>query len=97
MEEELPTNVYEEDSDLLTIANTRLYDLFVTSVTLEYSVVEEVINLIILDSIRENINSEYNPLGDCETNECNFIIYELNTDTGEHKVIREGFKDQFNV
>lgn len=25
----------------------------------------------------------------------NFNIYELNTETGEHRVLREGFKDQF--
>ena len=78
VEDSLPTNVYEEDADLLTIVNTRLFDLFVTGVTNEYTVVEEVINLIILDSIRENINSEYDPLGDCDTSECNFIIYEDN-------------------
>ena len=78
IEDDLPTNVYEEDANLLSLVNTRLFDLFVTSVTNEYGVVEEIVNLVILDSIRENINSEYDPLGDCETNECNFIIYEDN-------------------
>ncbi len=78
IEDDLPTNVYEEDANLLSLVNTRLFDLFVTSVTNEYGVVEEIVNLVILDSIRENINSEYNPLGDCETNECNFIVYEDN-------------------
>ena len=77
-ENSLPTNVYEEDTDLLTIVNTRMYDLFVTSVSDEYTVVEEVINYIILDSIRDNVNSEYDPLGDCDTTECNFIVYEDN-------------------
>ena len=28
-------------------------------------------------------------------NDSNFSIYDLNTDTGEYKVIREGIKDQF--
>ena len=78
IEDDLPTNVYEEDANLLSLVNTRMFDLFVTSVTNEYSVVEEIVNLVILDSIRENINSEYDPLGDCETTECNFIIYEDN-------------------
>ena len=78
IEEDLPTNVYEEDANLLSLVNARMFDLFVTSVTNEYGVVEEIVNLVILDSIRENINSEYNPLGDCETTECNFIIYEDN-------------------
>ena len=77
-EDSLPTNVYEEDADLLTVVNTRLFDLFVTSVTNEYTVVEEVINLIILDSIRDNINSSYDPLGDCDTVECNYIIHDDN-------------------
>ena len=77
-EDLLPTNVYEEDADLLTLVNTRMYDLFMTSVTNEYTVVEEVVNLIILDSVRENVNSEYDPLGDCDTTECNFIVYEDN-------------------
>ena len=74
----LPTNVYEEDADLLTLVNTRMYDLFMTSVTNEYTIVEEVVNLIILDSIRDNVNSEYDPIGDCDTTECNFIVYEDN-------------------
>lgn len=78
IEEDLPTNVYEEDADLLSLVNARMFDLFVTSVTNEYGIVEEIVNLVILDSIRENINSEYDPLGDCETNECNFIIHEDN-------------------
>jgi len=77
-EDSLPTNVYEEDADLLSVVNTKLFDLFVTSVSNEYTVVEEVINLIILDSIRDNINSSYDPLGDCDTVECNFIIHEDN-------------------
>ena len=48
-EESLPVNVYSEDADLLTLVNARMFDLFVTSVTNEYTVVEEVVNLIILD------------------------------------------------
>lgn len=75
-EDTLPTNVYEEDSNLLTVVNARLFDLFVSSVTNEYTVVEEIMNLIILDSIRENVNADYDPLGDCETIECEFIVHE---------------------
>ncbi len=77
-EDALPTNVYEENADLLTVVNIKLFDLFVTSVTNEYTVVEEVVNLIILDSIRDNVNSNYDPLGDCETVECNYIIHNDN-------------------
>ncbi len=77
-EESLPVNVYSEDADLLTLVNARMFDLFVTSVTNEYTVVEEVVNLIILDSIRDNVNSDYDPLGDCETTDCNYIVYDEN-------------------
>ena len=77
-EDSLPTNVYEEDSDLLTLVNSRMFDLFVTSVTNEYTVVEEVVNLVILDSIRDNINSDYDPLSDCDTTDCNFIVHDEN-------------------
>lgn len=75
IESDLPTNVYEEDSNLGTLINIKLFDLFMTTVTNEYTIVEEVVNLIILDSIRENVNDQYNPLSDCETVECNFITY----------------------
>lgn len=72
-EADLPTNVYEEEADLLSIVTTRLFDLFVLTTENEYTVVEEVVNLIILDTIRENVNQEYDPLGDCETDECSYI------------------------
>ncbi len=77
-EDVLPVSVYEEDTDLLVLVNTRLSNLFLTPVTNKYTLVEEVVNLIILDSIKENINSEYDPLSDCETTECNYIIYDDN-------------------
>ena len=76
LESELPVSVYEQDSDLLTVINDRMFDLFITSVTNEYTVIEEVLNLVVLNSIRDNVNEDYDPLGDCETVECNFIIHE---------------------
>ena len=75
-ESELPVVVYEQDSDLLTVINARMFDLFVTSVTDEYTVIEEVLNLVVLNSIRDNVNADYDPLGDCETIECNVIVHE---------------------
>lgn len=77
-EDILPTSIYEEEAGLLSLVNTKLHDLFTGSTTSEYIIVEEVVNLIILDSIRENVNSDYDPLGDCETTDCNFIIYDEN-------------------
>lgn len=73
-EDDLPQNVYEEDADLLSVVNAKLIDLFVLSSGNEYTVVEEVVNLIILDTIRENVNASYDPLGTCDTDECNFIM-----------------------
>jgi hypothetical protein len=75
-ESELPVNVYEEQADLLSIVDAKLFELFMTSVTDEFTVIEEVLNLVVLNSIRDNVNAEYDPLGDCETIECNFIIHE---------------------
>lgn len=77
-ETDLPTNVYEEEADLLSIVNLRLIDLFVLSITNEYTTVEEIINLVILDTVRENINDEYDPLGTCDTEECNYILIDEN-------------------
>lgn len=50
--------------------------IFITSVTNEYTVIEEILNHVVLNSIRENVNEDYDPLGDCETIECNFIVHE---------------------
>ncbi len=77
-EADLPTNVYEEDADLMNIVNTRLMGLFILSVGNEYTVVEEVINLVILDTVRENVNLEYDPISDCDTDECNYILQNKN-------------------
>lgn len=74
-EQDLPTNVYTEDSNLGTIIQARLFSLFVLSEDNEYSIIEEIINYVILDSIRENINAEYDPLSDCETIDCTNIVY----------------------
>lgn len=75
-EADLPESIYEEDTNLLLLVNTRLLSLFVGSTENEYTVVEEVVNLIILDSIRKNVNSNYDPLSSCDTDECNYIFQE---------------------
>ncbi len=36
----------------------------------EYTLVETFINYVIYDSIKQNLNEDYDPLGDCETSEC---------------------------
>jgi hypothetical protein len=77
-ETELPANVYEEQGNLNSIINARMVELFFTSYSNEYTVTEEILNLVVLDSIRENINADYDPLSDCETIECNYIVHEDN-------------------
>ena len=72
----LSTIVYEEDANLTDILQAKFISLFVSGSTEESSLVEDIINLVIYDSIKNNINSDYDPLGDCETTECNYVIYE---------------------
>lgn len=76
-ESELPVAVYEQDANLVSVINDRFVDLALMQAN-EYTIIEEILNLVVLNSVRENINSDYDPLGDCETIECNFIIYEDN-------------------
>lgn len=75
-ESEIPANVYEEQGDLITIINARMVELFFTSYSDKFTIVEEILNLVVLDSIRENVNPEYDPLSDCDTLECNYIIHD---------------------
>ncbi len=77
-EASLPQTVYQDDSNFLTIINTNLMKIFVLDSGDEYTATEEIMNYVILDSIREKVNEEYSPLADCETDECNYIIKEDN-------------------
>ncbi len=72
----LSTVVYEDGADLTAILQTKFISLFIDSSGDESDLVEEIINLVIYDSIKNNINSDYDPLGDCDTTDCNYIIYE---------------------
>lgn len=89
--EDLPQEVYENSGDGLVIAKFKMLDLVTAEADERYTLTEEIINLIIYDSIKENINEAYNPLGTCTTNEClnvisednyylDYIIAELNDD-----------------
>jgi hypothetical protein len=78
-ENEIPQNVYEENTGLLGLVQLELVELFVLNIgNDEYILVEEMVNLVIRDSIRENFNESYDPLGDCETDECNYIVINNN-------------------
>lgn len=66
---------YQENANLLTVVHSFLVDLFVDSNTDEYTLVEDIINYVIVDSIHENINEDYNPFDDCNSDDCKYIIY----------------------
>ncbi len=73
---DLPQNVYENSGNLLPYAQTKIVELITADEDERYTLTEEIINLIILDSIRENINENYDPLGDCDTASCLRILDE---------------------
>ncbi|MBU0997260.1 MAG: hypothetical protein KKE16_04360 [Firmicutes bacterium] len=71
----LPQDVYTESGDLKSIAELKLLRL----VTLmpsedEYTIVEEFINYMILDTIHEKINAEYDPLSEDDEIEKHVIV-----------------------
>jgi len=72
--DDLPQDVYENSGDLLALAQADIMELFAADEADRYSLTEEVINLILLDTVRENVNPDYDPLGDCEDNTCGRIV-----------------------
>ncbi|MBU1094193.1 MAG: hypothetical protein KKH01_07005 [Firmicutes bacterium] len=75
---DLPQDVYTENGDLLVVAQNDLLELFLADEADRYTIFEEFLNLVILDSIQTNINTAYDPLGTLDTNEANYIVYETN-------------------
>jgi len=73
---DLPEEVYTDTGNLLTIGRLSLLGLILADEQEQYTIVENFMNYIILDSIRTNINAAYDPLGDLDTSEANNIIYE---------------------
>jgi len=73
---DLPQDVYSDDGDLLTISQLKILGLVLANEQERYNIIEEFMNYIILDSIQTNINSAYDPLGDIDTNEANYVIYD---------------------
>ncbi len=72
--DDLPQDVYETSGDLLDYAKTKMVDLILADEEDQYTIVEEILNLIILDSIQKNMNTSYDPLGDCEEDACLYIF-----------------------
>lgn len=73
---DLPQDVYMETGDLLTIAELNLLGLVLADEQERYHIIEEFMNYVILDSIRTNINSAYDPLGDIDTDAANYVVSE---------------------
>ncbi len=74
---DLPSDVYETSGDLLAFAKLKAVSLVLAGNEDRYTIMEEFINLIILDSIRENINPDYDPLAtDCSDTSCDYIMYD---------------------
>ncbi|MCF7926565.1 MAG: hypothetical protein K9L74_03230 [Candidatus Izimaplasma sp.] len=71
----LPTTVYEYDGDLVLLTQQYLIEIANPTTTEDdkYSLTEQFLNVMLLDSIQTNLNEEYNPLSDCETDSCQYI------------------------
>ena len=73
-EDDLPQDVYDTSGDLLAYAKLQIVGLVLANEDDRYTMLEEIMNLILLDSIRENINTDYDPVGDCEDESCQYIL-----------------------
>jgi hypothetical protein len=95
---DLPQDVYQNNGDLLLIAQGKLIEIVnPLSTEDEYTLTEEFLNYMILDSIRENINSEYDPLGDdCEDVSCS-VIYESGQGNIEYLFVKLNDDNQIVV
>ncbi len=71
--EDLPQTVYQDDSSFES-AHNALLDFFNINSDQDYSNIELFMNYMIYDSIKENMNDEYDPLSDCETEACMYIL-----------------------
>jgi len=73
---DLPELIYNSSDDLLTTAQLSLLGLPFASSDDQYTIIEDFMNYIILDSIRTNINDAYDPLGDLASSDANYVIYD---------------------
>jgi len=70
-EDALPEDVYDSDSTTEQGMQDTAIALFNPANTEdEYTLTETFINYVIYDSIKNNLNEDYDPLGDCETSDC---------------------------
>lgn len=103
--EDLPQDVYETSGDLLDYAKVQILGLVLADEDDRFTMIEEIMNLIILDSIQENINTSYDPLGDCTTDACQYIykdspfymdyVYAYLNDSNQIVVVISGGSDKY--
>lgn len=72
-ESDLPQDVYESSGDFTALIQAKALEIVLADEEDSYTLMEEFINLLILNIIRENVNSEYDPLNG-ETEESQYII-----------------------
>ncbi len=77
-DDDLPQAVYTDTSDLNIASQAYLTGLLLASDAQRYNMIAEFMNYMLLDSIRENINADYDPLADLDTIEANYIIHNDN-------------------
>ncbi|MFP4078397.1 MAG: hypothetical protein ACLFUQ_04575 [Candidatus Izemoplasmataceae bacterium] len=73
--DDLPETVYATEDSIGDGMDDTALDLFdAQSEEDRYDFVETFINFVIYDSIKENLNEDYDPLGDCEEEACSTIV-----------------------
>lgn len=73
-EEVLPSDVYDPTINRDTAMLGLLAQMIIANDDARYTLVEEYINYLIYDSILNNVNSSYDPLGDLTSDEANRIV-----------------------
>ncbi|MFP4286752.1 MAG: hypothetical protein ACLFRI_03545 [Candidatus Izemoplasmataceae bacterium] len=73
VKEDLPQTVYQ-DNDTYEGAQNALEDFFSVGDEDDYSNLELFMNYMIYDSIKENINENYDPLSECDSDDCRYIF-----------------------
>lgn len=77
-DDDLPQGIYTETGDLESLSQIYLLGIIVASDADRYTLVNGFMNYMILDSIRTNVNPDYNPLGSLDTVEANYVTYDKN-------------------
>ena len=68
-EADLPQDVYESDGDISVLLLSKAAEIVLADEEDSYTLIEDFINLLIFDIIKDNINPEYDPIiGDDEVN-----------------------------